>query len=246
MVFTAKLSDEMPEERADTKRIIMAVAGLLFFNDCLMSKMSHGYITITTQEICQSFSNAVVQVFTNRVPPALVDELKHPDFWYHISGGESLNSMYYREKRMRANSTLAMFNTFYNSFGERNDIRQTMDDEYKEIEPVPGVKESLDTLKSAFDRIGITDAEQSDLKELCLLIGGERATLNRIYGPKSRTARTEEFKTTSESLDKILKWRLTNIHHLDDSTAQALIKAISDLPENNLSRAGLMPPAHIP
>jgi hypothetical protein len=68
MSFVIDLANKLPKERASDKPMLQAMAGVLFFDDCLMSKMSNGFITITTNELRQSFSNAFAQTYSTNVP----------------------------------------------------------------------------------------------------------------------------------------------------------------------------------
>ena len=268
MAFMMDLSNQLPKERVGPKKHIAALAGAFFFDDCLMSKMSNGYIRITTNELRQSFSNAVAQLYTNNVPPELAKELSRP-LLDHPNHPPSLAAMYEHEKRAEDYPELALAGGFDHSFEDRNNLLHvSMDEQYQRMAQDPNLAPTLNVLATAFQQAGITDAEQSDLRELCLGLCEVRTTFYLMYGPSSaaslqkqltkdgvpqeqvdasirsqKASDNGEYQAMAESLDKVLKWRLINMFGLDDAAAQALVQAVSPIPVTAFSFAGLQVPA---
>ncbi|HZQ46121.1 MAG TPA: hypothetical protein VFC07_03850, partial [Verrucomicrobiae bacterium] len=73
LAFISNLAEKMPNERSTAKRAVMTYAGIIFFNDCLMSQISNGHVNSTTNYMRESYSNAVSQVFTNGAPIEIND-----------------------------------------------------------------------------------------------------------------------------------------------------------------------------
>jgi hypothetical protein len=236
MLYVVDLANGLPKERNGIKRHIAATAGMLYFEDSLMSKMSNGYITITSNELRQNFSNALAQLFTNNIPPEILDGFDKSFSAPTNAFGEFVDA---------GNVPRDLVQGFKSSFRDRNNMRMSVDDQYAQMAKSPELARTLKAFDSAFQQVGITDADQSDLKEICLAFGESRTSAYLIYGPQSSLPMPAEYQTYAESLDKVLKWRLVNMYGLDDSAAAALIQALSRVPVNGFSHAGLQVPALI-
>jgi hypothetical protein len=236
MVYVVDLANSLPKERDGIKRHIAAMAGALYFDDSLMSKMSNGYITVTSNELRHSFSNALAQLFTNNIPREILD-----GFEGSFSGPTNLLG----EFTGTANVFRDLVLGFKSSFSDRNNMRVSIDDQYARMAQSPELARTLKAFNAALQQAGITDADQSDLKEICLALGESRTSAQLIYGPQSSIPMPAEYQAYAESLDKVLKWRFVNMYGLDDSAAAALIEALSRVPVSGFSRAGLQVPAFI-
>jgi hypothetical protein len=242
MAYVMDLVNKLPKERAGIKTQLAATAGAMFFDDCLMAKRSpKGYITITTNELRQSFSDAVAQLYASNVPPALAEELNRP----LRSPPQSQQDIYEREKRLQENLDLSLAYGFLGGFSDRNNMQISVDEQYQRMAQIPELARTLKTLKTAFQQAGITDAEQSDLKQMCLGLGSTRTIAYLMWGPQSEFPNPGQYQALAETLDKALKWRLVNMYGIDDATAQALAQSVSRVPVTGFSHAGLQPPAFI-
>jgi hypothetical protein len=241
LAYVIQIADQLPDDRV-VKGHLFGVAGALFFNDCLMAKMSGGFISITTNELRQSFSNAVIQAYGNRLPPELAAELAYPS--PSVDSGD-LSKMYERDKRLGEHTELSMANSFNSGFSDRNNMRISVDDQYQRMKLSTSLAHTLNTIDSAFQQAGISDASQSDLKEMCLGIGESRTSAFLIYGSESDTPMPETYDRYAQSLNKLLRWRLVNMYGLDDPAADALMQALSRVPVTGFSHGGLQPPALI-
>jgi hypothetical protein len=236
LLYVVDLANSLPKERDGVKGHIAATAGVLYFDDCLMAKMENGYITITTNELRQSFSNALAQLFTNHVPPEVM---------------EGFNKSFQDPTNMLgdfigpANVSRDLVQGFKSSFRDRNNMHISVDEQYQRMAQSPQLARTLTAFDSAFQQAGIIDANQSDLKEMCLALGESRTSAYLMYGPHSDLPMPAENEAYAESLKKVLKWRLVNMYGLDDSAAEALVQALSRVPVNGFSHAGLQVPAFI-
>ncbi len=244
MSYAYGLAVNQLKERAGIRCHVAALAGAMYFHDCLMAKMSNGYITVTTNELRNSFSNAVAQLFTNQIPVELAKILNSTTI-ENNDYQHSPQAMYEHDKRGFDHPEVALADGVTSSFNDRNNMHISVDEQYSRMAQSPEVAPVLNTLDKAFQQAGITDADQSDLKETCLQVGAMRTSAYLIYGPKSDTADLAEYQALADTLDKILQWRLVNMYGLDDATAQSLVKAVSRVPVTGVSHAGLQVPAYI-
>jgi hypothetical protein len=77
MAFITALADKLPEERRADKPFLRSYAGILYFDDCLMSKISNGFITTTTNELRESFSKAIAQMTSSNSPKEVIEGFNH-------------------------------------------------------------------------------------------------------------------------------------------------------------------------
>ncbi|EEF63467.1 hypothetical protein Cflav_PD6102 [Pedosphaera parvula Ellin514] len=238
--FMLELARELPEGQKDFRRQLTSLAGVQFFNDCLMAKMSKGYITTTTNKLRQNFFNMVAQVFTNHIPMELSGEFNGL-LLEHNNGPTPLEVMVPDTQLLSDYPNLGLANGFKHAFAGRNSTHVTIDEQYRWISQSPEQAQVLKALEAAFQEAGIKDVEQSDLKDTCLLLGGERAFAFRAFG-KEDPARCQ---TLVEAVEKVLRWRLVNMYGLDEAAAQTVVKAVSKVHVDGFSGAGMQPPSVI-
>lgn len=236
LLYVVDLANSLPKERDGIKRHIAATAGTLYFEDCLMAKMSNGYITITTNELRQNFSNALAQLFTNNIPKEVLQGFDKSFSDRTNALGDFIDA---------GNVSRDLVQGFKSSFRDRNNMHMSVDEQYHQMAQAPEQARWLNALNTAFQQSGVTDANQSDLKEICLALGESRTSAYLIYGPQSDLPMPAEYQAYAESLNKVLRWRLVNMYGLDDSAAETLAQALSRVPVTGFSHAGLQVPAFI-
>lgn len=238
MAYTIDLANKLPNEE---KRTMMSVAGVFFFHDALMSKVNHGSIVMTTNELLQLFSNAVAKVYTNQLPTDL-----QTAFTNQVLGigdwGQSLSSIYEHEKAQRDHPDGALVHGFDSAFGQRNNVHLTVDDAYKwmsEQNPILGKK--IKMVENALSLSGVTDAAQSDLKDNCLAFAMLRTFALTVYG----RSQPSEFHLYATNYEAVMQWRLVNMFGLDRETAQRVIKNVGRVPVDEFKGGDVQPPAYL-
>jgi hypothetical protein len=241
MAFIMDLANKLPSEE---KRHFMAVAGRQFFDDCLMAKISNGYVRTTTNELRQNFHQALEQVFTNHIPGDVTEALDNdPPEGKHWQ--QSPATMYAHDRRTEEHPDVALVESFQSSFDERNQMNIALDEQYRRMEQYPEMSNPIDKVNAALQDAGITDASESDLKAMCLMFSQIRTTTHLMYGAQSGASNVSEEQIYADNLNQILRWRLTNMYGLDDGTAQTLVQSLSRIPVRSFSHTGLQPPAVI-
>jgi hypothetical protein len=142
LVFTLELANTVPQ---NLKVHIRAQAGITYMQDYLMSKMSHGYIVVTTNELRQSFSNALAQIFTNQVPREIMEEFN------------AYNKMDLGRAMLRHGDLadqypeVAVIDGFNYALSSRNNIQyETLDSHYEAMAKYPELATPIRTMASAF------------------------------------------------------------------------------------------------
>jgi hypothetical protein len=240
LAYIKDAADKMQNEQ---KRHFMAVAGVVFFDDCLMAKMKDGYIKTTTNELRAAFTNAVGQVFSNGLSEDVKNALNGPPS-ESTNWGAGLSSLYQHDHWMEEHPDAELVEGFYHAMHDRNNFaHMSVEGQYQYMEQDQQQALSLKQINAAIAQAGIEDAPQSDLKELCIAMGSMRTTMFLIYGEKE--ADTQMFQSYVGPLDAIFAWRLANVYQLDEQHSQALVQAMSLLRINEFSSAGAQPPAYI-
>lgn len=241
MSFILGLADKVSPQ---DKTTIITAAGGIFFNDSLMAKMSHGCITVTTNELFAGFSNAVAQVYSNHIPADLSAALQNPK----ADDGNwlaSLPAIFQHETNLRAHPDTALAFGFYNSFRDRNNLHISVDNYYNWMTQAPQLAQNIQVVESAMQEVGVTDASQSDVKQMCLGLCEERMSVYTLYGPQTDAPEMERFNRYSDAMNQIMQWRLVNMFGLDEQTAQTLVQKLSGKQIDGFNHADLQPPAFI-
>lgn len=241
MAFIVDLANKLPNQE---KLHFMAVAGRQFFDDCLMARMSNGHVRTTTNDLRQDFLRALAQVFTNHIPGDVTEALNtDPPEGKHWQ--QTPETMYAHDRRLEQHPDVALVESFQSSFDERNQMNISLDEQYGRMQKFPEMLKPIDNVKAALLAGGITDTNQSDLMAMCLMYSQIRTTTHLIYGAQSGSPNDGEERIYADNLNRIMRWRLTNMYGLDDATAQTLVQSLSRIGVTSFSHTGLQPPAII-
>lgn len=241
LAFTVKLLNDMPNQRA-IKTHIASLAGILFFNDCLMAKITNGTIKGSASDLRATFITAMEQVYKNQLPPEAAQKLAAPP---QVVDRHSLQAMFLADKQLHDHPEQAIVNGFDESLLDRNNARYSLSSVYEAMEHQPDAGKTVARLENILKDMGIQDAEQSDLKLMLLSFGGVRTVSYSMFGPTSDTSQPDELKAATDALDAVLHWRLVNMYGLPEAVAQKLLEKTRRMPVKGVSAAMLQPPAWI-
>ena len=175
LIFTVGLANSIPKEMDGLKGNVSAIAGVLFFNDCLMSKSKKGQVYVGTNEIIDCFTNALSELFSNEIPGRIMDGL-------YYSFPDPTNFM--GDHPGPSDVARDLVEGFKGCFIHRNNImRYSLEDHYAHLAGVDTLSPMLRAIESAFKTARVADAKQSDLKLLCLTLCGTRTSLDEFLGP---------------------------------------------------------------
>lgn len=237
LAFTADLWKELPPE---AKAQVATLAGIFYFNDCLMADMTNGGINAASNEVRQRFKQTLTRLYPNTLPPGVAERLTKPPERFDHNDPQARLAY---ERRGYEHPEHAMVDGFDGSFIDRNNLHMSPLGQYRAMEQAPELKRQLQKLQTTFAETGVQDQLQSDLKTTCLLVGSIRTSAYLMYGPASDTSMPVEYKAETDALDQVLQWRLVNMYGLDEARASNLVKAISRMPVKGFTGAGLQPPA---
>lgn len=238
MAYTIGLANKLPNEE---KRTIMSLAGVFFFHDCLMTKMKNGRITMTTNELCQLFSNAVAQVYSNKLPPDLAVAMTNQVFG-NMDWAQTLDGIREHEQYQREHPDGALVHGFDFSFGQRNNLHMTLAQSYEWMSKgSPALGRKIKMIGDALSSAGVVDAEQSDVKDNCLAYAMMNTSELSIFG-KSMPS---EYHLYATNYAAVMQWRLEKMFGLDEGTAKKVVKNLARVPVDEFKSGDVQPPAYL-
>jgi hypothetical protein len=212
----------LPKERGSDKPMLMTGAGIIFFSDCLMSKMANGRIKTTTNEMRECLAIALDKLFPNSAPPAELLQGFNQSF----------------DGRPNYSSSMPEHFKWVATFPECDMELKAVDAAFQKARVVDGGSSDLKLLCAGLCEVRTTlwlllrpDAMDREL---------DAQTLKSI-----KTYDDARYQSFSDILDKLLKWRFTHMYSLNDEAAQALVQSLENVRVRNFGPAQMQPPAYI-